>query len=305
MMNIFKKRKLLVTHPGGFHADDLFAAAVLSIVFGDHIKIKRTNDPEIIAKGDAVFDIGLISNPEIDRFDHHQKGGAGERENGLPYASFGLVWKKYGEQICGSKEVANRIDKKIVQPIDASDNGVDISKPLFDGIVRRGVEKVFMDKIPTWKEKGFNIDNIFIEQVKEVKKFILREVKISKDEEEGNQIIIDSYNKSQDKRIVMLDVSLPRNLYQDSLASLPEPIYVIMPAGDGNTWKVEAVIKNIGTKESRKPFPEKWRGLTNKDDSLKEVTGISDVIFCHKSGFTMQAISKESALALAEKSLMS
>lgn len=52
----------------------------MSIVFGDHIKIKRTNDPEIIAKGDAVFDIGLISNPEIDRFDHHQKGGAGERE---------------------------------------------------------------------------------------------------------------------------------------------------------------------------------------------------------------------------------
>lgn len=303
-MKIFKKRKILVTHPGGFHADDLFAAAILSIVFDGCIKIIRTNDPEIIAKGDAVFDIGLISNPEIDRFDHHQKGGAGERENGLPYASFGLVWKKYGEQICGSKKVADRIDRKIVQPIDASDNGVDISKPLFDGIVRRGVEKVFMDKIPTWKEKGLNIDKIFTEQVKEVKKFILREVKISKDEEEGNQIIVDSYNKSQDKRIVVLNISLPRSLYQDSLARLPEPIYVIMPAGDGNTWKVEAVIKNIGTKESRKPFPENWRGLTNKDDSLKEVTGISDVIFCHKSGFTMQAVSKESAMALAEKALM-
>ncbi len=303
-MKIFKKRKILVTHPGGFHADDLFAAAILSIVFDGCIKIIRTNDPETIAKGDAVFDIGLINNPEIDRFDHHQKGGAGERENGLPYASFGLVWKKYGEQICGSKKVADRIDRKIVQPIDASDNGVDISKPLFDGIVRRGVEKVFMDKIPTWKEKGLSIDKIFTEQVKEVKKFILREVKISKDEEEGNQIIVDSYNKSQDKRIVVLNISLPRSLYQDSLASLPEPIYVIMPAGDGNTWKVEAVIKNIGTKESRKPFPENWRGLTNKDDSLKEVTGISDVIFCHKSGFTMQAVSKESAMALAEKALM-
>ena len=303
-MKIFKKRKILVTHPGGFHADDLFAAAILSIVFDGCIKIIRTNDPEIIAKGDAVFDIGLISNPEIDRFDHHQKGGAGERENGLPYASFGLVWKKYGEQVCGSIKVADRIDRKIVQPIDASDNGVDISKPLFDGIVRRGVEKVFMDNIPTWKEKGLNIDKIFTEQVKEVKKFILREVKISKDEEEGNQIIVDSYNKSQDKRIVVLNISLPRSLYQDSLASLPEPIYVIMPAGDGNTWKVEAVIKNIGTKESRKPFPENWRGLTNKDDSLKEVTGISDVIFCHKSGFTMQAVSKESAMVLAEKALM-
>lgn len=303
-MNVFKKRKILVTHPGGFHADDLFATAVLSIVFDGRVKIIRTNDQEIIDKADFVYDIGLIYDPEINRFDHHQKGGAGERKNGLPYASFGLVWKKYGEQVCGSKEVADRVDRKIVQPIDASDNGVDISKPIFDGIVRSGVEKVFLDKIPTWKEKNKNIDKIFVQQVKEVKKFLLREIKISKDEEEGNQIILNAYSAAKDKRIVILDISLSRKLYQDTLAILPEPVYVLMPGGSGKFWKIEAVIKEIGTKESRKPFPESWRGLTNKDEKLKEATGVSDVIFCHKSGFTMQTVSKESAIALAEKALI-
>lgn len=303
-MNVFKRRKILVTHPGGFHADDLFATAVLSIVFDGHVKIIRTSDPEIIAKADFVYDIGLVYDPETNRFDHHQKEGAGQRENGIPYASFGLVWKKYGEQICGSKEVADRIDRKIVQSIDASDNGVDISKPIFPGINRRGVEKLFLDEAPTWKEDRKNIDNIFIKQSKEVKKFLLREVKISKDEEEGCQIIMNGYRNASDKRIIILDISLPRNLYQDTLAMLPEPVYALMPGGDNKSWKIEAIIKSIGTKESRKPFPENWRGLTNGDERLQAVTGVSDVIFCHRNGFTMQAVSKESAIALAEKALI-
>jgi len=304
MMNIFKKRKILVTHPGGFHSDDLFATAVLDILLDGHVKIIRTRDSEIIKKGDFIYDVGGIYDPDKNRFDHHQKEGSGQRENGIPYASFGLVWKKYGEQICGSKEVADRIDRKLVQPIDASDNGFDISKPLISGITRRGVDKLFLDQAPTWKEERKNIDKIFIKQSKEVKKFLLREIKISKDEEEGCQIILERYKNASDKRIIIFDISLPRNLYQDTLAMLPEPIYVIMPTGSERSWKIEAIIKSVGTKESRKPFPESWRGLTNKDEKLKEVTGVLDVIFCHKSGFTMQTVSKESAVALAEKALI-
>lgn len=304
MMNIFKKRKILVTHPGGFHADDLFATAVLDILLDGHVKIIRTNNPEVIARADFVYDIGLVYDPEKNRFDHHQKGGAGQRENGVPYASLGLVWKKYGEQICGSKEVADRIDRKLVQPIDASDNGFDISKPLISGIKRSGVDKLFLDQAPTWKEERKNIDKIFIKQSKEVKKFLLREIKISKDEEEGSKIILNAYNNTIDKRIIIFDISLPRNLYQDTLAMLPEPIYAVIPTGNDKPWKIEAIIKSVGTKESRKPFPESWRGLTNKDEKLKEVTGVLDAIFCHKSGFVMQTVSKESAVALAEKALI-
>ena len=39
---------------------------------------------------DIVIDVGGQYDPDAGRFDHHQRGGAGERENGIPYSSFGL-----------------------------------------------------------------------------------------------------------------------------------------------------------------------------------------------------------------------
>jgi uncharacterized UPF0160 family protein len=38
-----------------------------------------------------IFDIGGEYEEENNLFDHHQKGGAGVRENGVQYSSFGLV----------------------------------------------------------------------------------------------------------------------------------------------------------------------------------------------------------------------
>jgi len=180
-MLILNKKKILITHNGSFHADDLFATAVLSILNKGNIKIIRTRDLEVIAKGDYVYDVGGIYDPENNRFDHHQKGGAGARENGIPYSSFGLIWKKYGEQLCESKEVADHIDKKIVQPIDAIDNGVDIVKPIFDGIMPYGAEQIFFVHTPTWKEKNVNIDLVFKEQSEEISKLLLREIEVAKD----------------------------------------------------------------------------------------------------------------------------
>ena len=40
-MSIFKKKKILITHDSTFHADDLFAAATLSILNKGNIKIIR------------------------------------------------------------------------------------------------------------------------------------------------------------------------------------------------------------------------------------------------------------------------
>ncbi len=88
----------IVTHSGSFHPDDVFSGALFSILFDGNIEIIRSRDPEIIKTGDYVFDVGGLSDGEKN-FDHHQEGGAGERENGIPYASFGLVWKRFGEEI--------------------------------------------------------------------------------------------------------------------------------------------------------------------------------------------------------------
>ena len=192
-------------------------------------------------------------------------------------------------------------------PIDANDNGVDISKPIFQGIHSYSVNSIFLSESPTWKEDNTNIDSIFIKQVKKVTELLKREIKISKDDVEGQKIIRGAYEKVKDKRIIVLESDMPRYLIQETLCRFDEPIYFIYPSYRGKKiagWKTEAVRKSIDTMESRKLFPESWRGLMESSGKLKEVTGISDAQFCHQAGFFLTTGSKEGAIELAEKALL-
>jgi uncharacterized UPF0160 family protein len=81
--------KIIATHNGNFHADDVFSVAALKSIL-PAFKLIRTRDAELINKADIVIDVGGEYDPEAGRFDHHQRGGAGERENGIPYSSFGF-----------------------------------------------------------------------------------------------------------------------------------------------------------------------------------------------------------------------
>src|SRR4051794_14474736 len=117
----------VATHPGNFHADDVFAVAVLGLVHGSSLEIVRTRDAEALAAADARVDVGGRSDPATGDYDHHQKGAAGERSNGVRYASFGLVWRAHGEALAGSAEAARAIDERLVQGVDANDTGQTIS----------------------------------------------------------------------------------------------------------------------------------------------------------------------------------
>ena len=111
-----QKQMRIVTHSGGFHADDAFAVAALLLYrekTAGIAEVVRTRDPAVIAGGDFVVDVGGEYDEARNRFDHHQPGGAGVRPNGVPYASFGLVWKKFGAALSGSVAIAERIDARI------------------------------------------------------------------------------------------------------------------------------------------------------------------------------------------------
>ena len=112
----------VATHPGNFHADDVFAVAALELVHGP-LEVVRTRDADAQAAADLRVDVGGRHDPASGDFDHHQKGGAGERENGIRYASFGLVWREYGERLAGSAEAAAAIDERLVCGVDANDVG--------------------------------------------------------------------------------------------------------------------------------------------------------------------------------------
>lgn len=70
------------THGAKFHADDLFSTALLRLINPD-IQVERGFDVPENFDG-IVYDIGR------GRFDHHQQDKE-IRENGVPYAAFGLL----------------------------------------------------------------------------------------------------------------------------------------------------------------------------------------------------------------------
>ncbi len=296
-MSLFNKKKILVTHNGTFHTDEIFATAALSILFNGNIKVIRTRDPKWFEKADFLYDLGGEYNPSRNRFDHHQPGGAGKRENGIPYATFGLIWKTYGEKICGSKEIAEHIDQSLVQSIDAPDNGLDTFKVTTEAGGPYTIDDVVNAFRPSWKEDEES-DEPFFKLVDWAKEFLLRKISKNKDRIEGEKFVKQAYDQATDKRLIVLPDYYPwRNLF----LKYPEPLYVVVPRM--NKWNVYATQKEKGSFENRKSLPKEWAGL--RDEALAKASGVADATFCHNALFLAVAKSKEGAIELAKKALES
>ncbi len=291
---LIKSKVTIVAHNGEFHADDAFAVASLFLLVGNskRIKIVRTRDGGIIQKAEYVVDVGGVHDPVKNRFDHHQIGGAGERQNSIPYASFGLVWKAYGEKICGSAEVAALIDQRLVQPIDALDNGVAICKEIVPGVRAYDISSIIGAMNPHWNEAS-EPDAIFSDAVSFAKKVLTREIKDAQSVLEAEKFVIEAYEKSVDKRIIILEKHFP---WEQVISKFKEPLYVIFPKD--NNWRVKAVRNNDTAFENRKNLPQSWAGKRGKE--LSAVTGVPGCVFCHNKLFVTAADSKEAALRLAQ-----
>ena len=292
----------VVTHPGSYHADDIFAVATLELVLGQEPTIIRTRDPELIKQGDYVVDVGQIYDPKKKRFDHHQEEGAGERLNGIPYASFGLVWKEYGEKLCVSKEAAEYIDERLVQAIDGPDNGVNIFSVNDKDVRPYLVQDVFQAFQPLWNEDTEH-DQVFGAMVDLAKRILSREIEVAHEMVEAKIVIRTVYENSDDKRLIVFSKDHPfgRGDTTLTLAEFPEPIYAVMFRPTHHAWQVASVTENPNTMISRKPLPEAWRG--KKDEELQKITGVKEAFFCHRAGFMAMSRNKEGALELARKAL--
>ncbi|HXK39331.1 MAG TPA: MYG1 family protein [Candidatus Paceibacterota bacterium] len=297
------KKHLIVTHSGGFHADDTFGVAALMLLLGEgNMEIVRSRDPEIIAKGDYVLDTGNVYDPSANRFDHHQQGGAGKRDNGIPYASFGLIWKHFGEQIAGSKAAADAIDRRLVQPIDAFDNGVELFTRNDYDVSPYTVQNVFFAFEPAWGEKA-SYDQDFSDAVGFAKRILSREILQEQQNVKASEIVQKAYEDAPDKRLVVIESEpvIRRNVITESLSSRPEPLYFVRKHEDAGKWQVVCVMDDIRSFKNRKDLPAAWAG--KRDDELAAVTGVADAVFCHSGRFICVANSKEGALKLAELAL--
>ena len=293
------KKVIIVTHSGNFHPDDVFGVATLELLCakeGLKTEILRSRDPKVWEKGDYVLDTGGEDDPARNKFDHHQEGGAGERENGIPYASFGLVWKKFGAQLCNSQTIADSIDKKLVQPLDAHDNGIEIVNSLFKNIYPYTIGNAIYAFVPDYERKKNHYDEAFTEAVIFAKGVLAREINTAKNDEESKALIEKAYENASDKRVIIFDVSYDEFTVNEIMQKYPEVLYMLYPRDE--KWNLKIIRKDPQRFEARKPFPAEWAG--KKDGELAKITGVTDATFCHNKRFLAVAKSKEGALKLAE-----
>ncbi len=313
--------KTIVTHGVNFHRDDVFAVATV-ITFLDSEKIKakviRTLEPEkYFGKADYIVDTGRKYNPKKGLFDHHQKDGAGRRKNGVPYASFGLVWKEFGKKITGSAYAADWIDRQIVQAIDADDCGMYLYKPviedvhpfLFGEYIRTACDVVKgaldNENVTSSKDKKLSkkissqFDKEFMRLVN-VAKDVLRVFIIkSKQKEEIMKVARKAYMKAKDKRIIISDIFIPSSFEEFKAPKYIEPLVFVYPDLRGR-WAAKVIPSGGQNFNKRMTFPESWRG--KEEDALIKLIGVPDAKFCHNSGFLASAESKEGILAMVKKS---
>jgi len=284
--------KTVATHNGNFHADDVFSIAALKSIL-PAFNLIRTRDLALIAKADIVIDVGGEHDADTDRFDHHQRGGAGERENGIPYSSFGLIWQKYGLEICaGNPDVANAVDAGLVSTIDAIDCGhvEGVSK----GISLSQTISMFN---PTWQEDS-HFDACFDEAVDFASRVLTRFIASANGGISAKDIVAKAIADAKDPRVIVLEKYTPWKKTVHALSA--EALYMIYPSETGQ-WRIQTVPVEPGSFEDRKSLPKPWAGLS--DDALQAVTGIDAAMFCHNGLFIAGAESFESTLKMASIAL--
>lgn len=298
-----KKEFTVVTHAGKFHADELFAVATLALLFekkGWKMRLIRTLDPEWFKKADYVLDIGRIYNAKKNRFDHHQEETAGKRPNGILYASFGLVWKKFGKEVTGNRKVTERIDKTLVAPIDSEDAGISVYENIFDGVKPVTIEGYInvetiniLDLKDIEREQQYaKLDLKFRELLLLAKQVIKAYVNKAEIHIRNERIAIKIYQNAKNKKLIIMDQHIK---YDFSV--FKEPLLVVYPH-NRRGWAVQNVkVPNTNFK-GRIYLPKKWRGKV--DEELVRVSGVPDALFCHNSGFLGVAGSKQGIISMAK-----
>lgn len=259
------------THGAGFHADDVFGAALLRLL-NPNIKIERGFKVPEDYDG-IVFDIGQ------GEFDHHQRDNE-VRENGVPYASFGKLWQAFGNRLVSEKAV-EEIDKNFIQDLDLSDNTG----------THNYLSEVISIMNPSWTDPNPDSNGQFEKAVTMATDILQNIITRENDKDLANKIAQEALANAKCKEIIILSQFAPviENLIDTDAK------FVIFPASRGG-YMVQVIPKEIGTKEAKIDLPKEWGG--HRED-LSEINKIEDMIFCHNALFCCSAQSLESAIKCA------
>ena len=272
---IKKKDAKAFTHGGKFHADDVFSSALL-LYINPEIVISRGNKVPEDFDG-IVFDIGR------GRYDHHQKDSR-VRENGVPYAAFGLLWEVLGKEIL-SEELAEKMDESFIQPLDINDNTGE----------KNELATLIGNFNPPWDAKGGS-DEAFFQAVSVAGMILENKFERYRGNARADQRVEQVLEEHNPKdRILVLPEFIP---CQKALAET-EIAFVIFPSNRGG-YCIQPQ-KREYSMNYKCSFPSQWLGLEGEE--LVKETGLSSAVFCHKGGFLMTVGELEDAKAACKKAL--
>lgn len=295
--------EFLVTHSGGFHADELLSSVILTRLH-PQARIMRSRAPEwITPAGDRIiYDVGGAYDADAGIFDHHQRG-APLRDDGQPYSSFGLVWKHFGRTYLAAigvpdahvEDVHRSFDTSFVLPIDLVDNGalspatagplagltlsalLETLKPSFDNREAGADDAAF--------QRALAIARAFVEASVEKKAAKLR----------AETLVLEAIAATGDGRVLELPLGMP---FRPAIvkAGADHLLFVVHPRD--KDWCVTGIRKAEDGFELRADLPATWAGLTDGD--LEKASGVEGAAFCHNGRFIAAAKTRQAALALAQ-----
>lgn len=285
----------IYTHNRNFHSDELMAIALLIKyhIQGESYNIIRTRDENILqtAKEDKncfVIDVGFSYDSSFLNFDHHQNNDLLSWEDGSPLSSCGLVWKWLREnkklhQHMNS-QMMDSLEKDLIKPIDMHDNGLEEWGPaeIFSSYNRK-------------TEKDDLIDKKFNQALQAIMQYLdnfIYSLKIKKSDEKSIKKAIKQSEEYDG--IVISDCGIDSGV--EWVSKLTDKKIFIYPR-TRNSWIIK-IVHCSNSKINKVNFPDSWLGQSSQD--LKKISGLNNLIFCHKSGH-MCIIdgTKENALSFA------
>lgn len=293
----------LVTHSGGFHADELLSSVVLTRLF-PQAELKRTRDRQWLAPAadKIIYDVGGDYNADAQIFDHHQRPGP-LREDDQPFSSFGLIWAHYGREYLADIDVpADNIeaihlafDTKFVLPIDLLDNGAmepSVAGPLSSltlPALLGSLKPVFDDTSPTAD------DDAFMAALPIARSFIEASIRNLAAKARAQSIVLEAIAKAGTSPILELPMGMPYRSALDK-AEADHMLFVVNPRG--GDWTLNGIKLSNDTFDQRADLPEAWAGLT--DAALEDASGVKGAKFCHNARFIAVASSREAILEMAK-----
>ena len=293
----------LITHSGGFHADELLSSVVLRQLF-PQAELKRTRDRQWLtpAADKIIYDVGGNYNAEQQIFDHHQRPGP-LREDEQPFSSFGLIWAHYGRDYLAALDVPaddieaihTTFDTKFVLPIDLLDNGAmepSVAGPLSILTLPSllgSLKPMFDDTSPTAD------DDAFLTALPIATNFVEATIRNLAAKSRAKSIVFAAIAKAGKSPILELPMGMP---YRSALDQTEADHIMFMVNPRGEDWTLNGIKLSSETFDQRADLPAEWAGLT--DAALENASGVKGAKFCHNARFIAVANSREAIFKMAD-----